>query len=157
MQRGGVVTRVLAVAGTVLLCVPLLAPVVLADWTSVGTERFNFDWLMPAELFPAMLLGAALLLWAAVTAQSRRGLVAWGLGVAVGSLGVGLLLASVTGLASGAVEPRGLPVILVDVTFAVYAAAIAEMAVAGVLLSRDLLGRHDRPVPPGASADADAG
>ncbi len=42
----------------------------------VTRERiFRFDYLMPAELFPATLVGGGLLIWAALRAHSRRRLI----------------------------------------------------------------------------------
>ena len=56
---------------------------------------------MPAELFPVVLVGGGLLVWAAIRAGLRRGIIGWGLAAAVGFLIVSMALAMVTGLASG--------------------------------------------------------
>jgi len=60
---------------------------------------------MPAELFPAALVGGGSLLWAALRVRLCRRLIGWGLGVAIGLLVGGQVLAVVTGLASGETEP----------------------------------------------------
>ena len=93
---------------------------------------------MPAELFPVALVGGGLLIWAALRARSRRRIIGWGLGVAVGSLVGGQALAVVTGLASGETEPTGWWWALVLTSIVVYALALVVIGVGGVMLLRDL-------------------
>lgn len=149
MKRTGALTRTLAIIGTVLAWAPLIAPLVLTRWGALGTAEFNFDWLMPAELLPAAVVGGALLAWAALRVRARRALVAWGLAIVVVSLVGSQVVAVMTGLASGATEPTGLPVVLVGGMLAIYAAAVAELGVAGILLVRDAFAREDA-TPAGA-------
>jgi len=138
MGRKDVLTKVLAVAGTVLAWFPILATVVTSVVGSIAARMLRFDYLMPAELFPAALVGGGLLLWAALRARSRRRLIGWGLGIAVGSLLGGQVLAVVTGLASGETEPAGWWWALVLASIVVYSLAIVVVGVGGVLLLRDL-------------------
>jgi hypothetical protein len=92
---------------------------------------------VPAELFPAALAGGGLLLWAALRARSRRRLIGWGLGIAVGLLVGGQVLAVVTGLASGEAGPAGWWTIVLA-SIVAYSLAVVAMGVGGVLLLRDL-------------------
>ena len=131
-------TKVLAIVGTVLVWIPILAPVVFSVISLLGDGIFRFDYLMPAELFPVALVGGGLLLWAAFRARSRRGLIAWGLVIAVGFLAGGQALAEVTGLASGEIEPAGWPLALVLGALGIFALALVVMGVGGALLARDL-------------------
>ncbi|NTW28827.1 MAG: hypothetical protein HGA39_05620 [Coriobacteriia bacterium] len=151
MKRTDVFTKMLALAGMVVVWMPILSPFVFTRWGALGTEHFHFDWLMPAELFPAALLGGVILLWAAVRAHSRRALVGWGLGLAVGLLVAGMVLAQVTGLASGDTEPTGLAWALVVASLVLYSAAVVEMGVAGVMLVRDLFARRQQTPPTSAT------
>ena len=134
-------TKALAVAGTVLLWFPIVATFGLSLFGSIRSGVFLFDWLIPAELFPVGGPGGAFLLWAAIRAHSRRGLVGWGIGVAAGLLLGGQLIAQTTGLASGAIEPTGWAGFVVTAAIGVYALAIIELGVSGVLLVRDLFRR----------------
>jgi hypothetical protein len=153
MKRAGALVKTAAIVGTLLVWFPLAVPLATTDWSSLGTPRFNFDWLMPAELSPVMLLGSLFLLTAALVSHKRRALVGWGLGVAIGSWVLAAVLAQVTGLASGATEPTGLPVIAVLGAFVVYAAAEVELGVAGILLIRDLFSHEaEAAVPPAIPA-----
>ena len=138
MENKSVFTEILAIVGTVLVWFPTLAPVLSSVAAIIEGRMFRFDYLMPAELFPAALLGGCLLMWAALRARSRRGLVGWCLGIAVVSPLVGQVLATVTGLASGETEPVGWPWALVLASLAVYSLALVATGVGGLLLLRDL-------------------
>jgi hypothetical protein len=138
MENKGVFTKILAIVGTVLVWFPVLAPVLASVAAIIEGHMFQFDYLLPAELFPVALLGGCLLLWAALRARSRRGLVGWSLGIAVVSPLVGQVIASVTGLASGETEPVGWPWALVLAALAIYTLAVVAMGVGGSLLVRDL-------------------
>ncbi|MDD5468971.1 MAG: hypothetical protein PHS96_14325 [Anaerolineales bacterium] len=138
-------TKTLAIIGTVLVWLPILAPVFFSLVALVAARRFRFDYLMPAELFPVALLGGALLVWATLRARSRRGLVGWGLGVAIAMLVGGQALAVATGLASGEIEPAGIWWTLVLGSLVIFILALLMMGVGGILLLRDLF------IAPGAS------
>lgn len=152
MRHTGVLVKVTAILGTVLVWVPLLAPLVFTSWGDIGTERFTFDWLIPAELAPAMLVGGALLLVAALLARTRRALVAWGLGIAVGSIVLGMVLTSATGLASGDTEPAGILWAALIGPILLLVGAMLELGVAGILLTKDLFAHHEPSAPPMATA-----
>lgn len=152
MRHASVLAKMLAVVGTVLVWVPVVAPLVFTRWSSIATGHFNFDWLMPAELAPAMLVGGLLLLVAALMTHVRRALVAWGLGVAVGSIALGAILATVTGLASGATEPTGILWVALIGPIVLLVGAMIELGVAGILLTKDLFVHHEPEAPPVASA-----
>lgn len=141
MKKYGSLVKTLAVVGTVLVSLPLVAPIVLGLLRFASGDGFLVDFLMPAELFPVVLAGAVLLLIAARTARMRFGLVAWGLGLAVAMLASVTLYAQFTGLADGSTEAAGLVLGVAMAGIAIFVAAVVEVAVAGALLVRDLF-RH---------------
>lgn len=141
MERKDVLTKILAIVGTVLVWFPILAPILLSVVGLITSRVFHLDYLMPAELFPAAWVGGGVLLWAAIRARSRRALIGWGLGIAVVSLVGGQALAVVTGLASGRTEPTGWRWALVVASLGVYSVALVTIGVGGVLLIRDLFRR----------------
>ena len=149
MEKKRVFTRILAVTGTVLVWFPILAPFLGAAIALATRQWFLFDFLMPAELYPVALCGSLLLLWASIRAQSRRKLIGWSLACGAGLLVGSQVLAVVTGLASGRIEPEGPWFILVMTVYAGFALALIVTGVGGVLLLRDLF----KPGP-GASAAA---
>ena len=133
-----VLTKILAIEGTALVWLPILAPVLLSVAVIIEERMFRFDYLMPAELFPAALAGGCTLTWAALRAHSRRSLIGWGFGTAVGLLVGGQVLAVVTGLASGETEPAGWWWALVLASIVGYSLALVVTGVGGVLLLRDV-------------------
>lgn len=145
MDDRGWFTKALAIAGTVLVWLPLVAPLVLGVVRFAQVRRVQIDYLMPAELFIVALLGGALLVWAALRGHSHRGLIVWSSAAAIGLLVAGMAVASITGLASGAAEPTGWRVIVVTGLIAAYVAALCVLGAGGVLLTRRLVGRSAQP------------
>ena len=137
-------TKGLALTGTALIWLPLLAPLVLAVGAWLGRGRWLFDYLMPAELFLVALAGGGLLLWAALRAHTRRWLIGTGLGGAAALLVGSQALAVVTGLATGETAPGGWAWAAVLAALTGYALALAATGVGGGLLLRDLFGRARR-------------
>jgi hypothetical protein len=138
MGRKDVFTKGLAIVGTILVWFPILATIVITVVGFAPSGVFRFDYLMPAELFPAALAGGGLLLGAALMARSRRAIIGWSLAAAVAALVGSQALAEVSGLASGTARPGGLPWALVLAMIGIYTLALVVMCVGGVLLLRDL-------------------
>ncbi len=145
MEKKGVLTQILAIAGTALVWFPILAPLLLLAAAIIREGFFRLDFLMPAELFPAALIGGALLIWAAWRVHARQKLIGWGFATAAAFLIVSQLLAVVTGLASGETEPGGWDAWLVLASIGAYSLALVLMGIGGVLLLRDLLSFSQQP------------
>ncbi|HEX3047421.1 MAG TPA: hypothetical protein VHY08_21900, partial [Bacillota bacterium] len=96
------------------------------------------DYLMPAEFFPVALVGAGLLLWAALWVHSRRALIGWGSGAMIAFLAGGQALVVATGIASGRIKPVGLVFGLVVASLVLYCLALIEVGVTGILLWQDI-------------------
>jgi len=131
-------TKALAAVGTVIIWIPILAPLFLGMIKFFQSFLFLFDYLMPAELFPVAIVGAAMLLWAAFRARSKRKWIAIGIGVAAVSLASSQMLAVATGLASGAIPATGIWSILCVLLLFVYTIAVVAIGIAGILLLREL-------------------
>jgi len=145
MVKKDVFTTILAIAGTVLVWLPVLAPVLFSVAAVIQERAFRFDYLMPAELFPLVLVGGCLLIWGALRARLRRGLIGWGFAIAVVMLVGGQVLAVVTGLASGETEPAGWWWGIVLASIIAYSLSVAAIGVGGLILLRDLLKRPQMP------------
>jgi len=115
-----------------------LFTVIISVIGTISARTLRFDYLMPAELFPVVLAGTLLLLWAALRAHSHQKLIGWGLVATVVFLVGGQVFAVISGLASGAVEPTGWSWSLVVASIALYSLALIEIAIAGLLLVRKL-------------------
>jgi hypothetical protein len=151
MNKTGILTKALAVIGALLVWFPIVATIVVTAAGWIEDRVFRLDYLMPAELAPAALIGGGILLWVALRARSRRGLIGWGLGLMLVMLVGGQVLAVVSGLASGAIEPAGWVWGLVMASLAIYTLVIVEIGVAGVLLVRDLSRFPEGQISEGAS------
>jgi hypothetical protein len=138
MGKKDPLSKILSAAGSGLVWIPILAPLAFAAIRLIRAGDFRFDYLIPAELFPVVLIGGILLLWAAGRAHLHRGLVGWSLGLAILFLVGSQALAVATGLASGATEPAGWPWALVIAALAGYLLAVVTLAVSGILLLRGL-------------------
>jgi hypothetical protein len=145
MEKKNILTKVLAITGTVLVWFPILTPIILSTIVFMVERIFRFDYLMPAELFPFALVGSGLLLWAALRAHSRTKLIGWGLGIAILMLFGGQGIAVLTGLASGEIEPIGWIWRLVLASLALYSLALILTGIGGTLLLRDLFRQRVSP------------
>jgi hypothetical protein len=138
MKKNNTFTKILAIAGTVLVWLPLAAPIFFSIGLYIRSRRFMIDYLMPAELFPLVILGSGLLIWAAIRAKSRVKRIGWSFGVAVGLLVLSQVLAVVSGLASGRIEASGIWWVLVITLLAAFIMAVVAIGGGGILLLRDL-------------------
>lgn len=138
MEKKGILTKVLAIIGTVLVWFPILAPILFSVVRLARGRILRFDYLLPAEFFPLILVGGGLLLWAAWRAGSRRGLIGGSLGIAITLLVLGQVLAALTGLASGETEPEGWRWALVVVSIVGYLLSVVAIGIGGLSLLGDL-------------------
>lgn len=146
MAKKDILTKALAIAGTILVWIPVLTPALFSAAFLIRAHMLRFDYLMPAELFPVALVGGGLLLWSALRARSRRGTIGLSLGSAAVLLVAGQALAVVTGLASGRTEPAGWPWALVLASLALYVLALIVLGTGGVLLLRDMFKTAQQPI-----------
>lgn len=142
-NRGGF-TKGLAAAGTVLVFLPLLAPLFFGIIRLVQAGIFQVDYLMPAELLPLVLIGGGLLIWAAARARLRLKWVVWSLSAAIGLLVLCQVAAVLTGLADGRTEAAGLPWMLVLGLLIGYIVAVGFLCAGGSLLLYDLFAPASR-------------
>lgn len=142
--------KALAIAGTIFVWLPIVAPLTFGFVRFAQSGRLMVDYLMPGELFLAALVGGALLLWAALRARVYRALTAWALGVAGVAFAASMAAATLTGLASGAAEPLGWPLALVLGLLGAYTLALVVLGVDGILMLRALFRPQDTETPAAA-------
>ena len=138
MENKGALTKILAIAGTVLAWFPILAPILLTTILLIQEQIFRFDYLMPAELGWFAVIGGILLLVAAIRAHSHVKLIGWSFGIAIVLLLGVMVIPMVTGLVDGSTEPGGWQWMLVLGTLVIYSLAVVAVGVGGILLSREL-------------------
>jgi hypothetical protein len=138
MEKKGGLTKTLAVAGTMLVWFPVLAPVMLGIISLFTDGVFHLDYLMPAELLPCVLLGSGMLLWAALRVRIHHKLIGWSMIIAAAAFLLSTQLAEVSGLASGRIEAEGGWYILVLGLLIIYDLMVVLIGFGGLLLLKDL-------------------
>ncbi len=128
-------TKGLAIAGLVLIWLPILTPLFFSIVSLITDGLFRFDFLMPAELFMVAFVGAGLLIWTAIRVRAFVQWTAWGLAAAIGLLFGSQGIAVLTGLASGEIEAAGWPLFASMGMIIAYALALVFIGVGGILLA----------------------
>jgi hypothetical protein len=139
------VAKGLAIAGTIFVWLPILVPVFLCIVILIVDGEFLFDFIMPAELFPAVIVGGVLLGFASSLARSRQIMIGLCIAVAIFSLIMCVVFAQVSGLASGDNPAEGLRLVIVAIPLVIYILAVIALGIGGVLLMRDLFNPSRRP------------
>ncbi len=138
MNNRGTFSKILAILGTTMVWIPILVPILMTAIRLLQQGGFNFDYLIPAELFVLALIGAGSLILVARRARLRWRLVGWGLGIAAVMLGAGQAVALATGLASAEAHEAGWPLVVVQGTIYVYILALVVTGIGGILLVSSL-------------------
>jgi hypothetical protein len=134
-------SRALAIAGTVLVGLPLAAPIVLSVIALIATGELHVDFLLPGELSLVVHAGGVLLAVAALLTRRRRVSVILLTVLTAVLIGAVNLAPVLTGVGTGAGAPFG----IVLGIYALYVAAVVALFVVGVLLCRDLFARPRVP------------
>ena len=133
MEKKKTLSKILTVAGTVLVWLPLLAPFIFGFVSLSMDGIYRYDFLMPAELGIMVFVGGALLLWAANRTLLRRKIIGWGLAAAAVSMAVLFAL--------GDVETTGWEFVVAIGLLVTYSLGILVMGIGGVLLWRELFNK----------------
>jgi len=142
MENKGAFTKVLAIGGTALVWLPVVAPLTFGLVRLIQSGHVLFDYLMPAELAPLVLVGAGLLLWAAIRAKWRWQVLVWILGTAFVLLVGSQAVAMVTGLADGRIEATGWQWALTLGMLIGYDLAVVAMGVLGICLCKHVFNQN---------------
>jgi hypothetical protein len=137
----------LAVFGTFFELAPIVVAIVFSVIHLIQAGFYMIDFLTPAELFPLILIGSALLIWASIRARSRRGLIIASIAIGLILLIGGQIAAVASGIASGATEPTGFWFGVILGTIIVFDLAVIATAVGGILLSLELFKRTMPEIP----------
>jgi len=132
------ITKIFTVIGTLVVGLPILAPFLFSMIFFLRSGQFHFDYLLPAELFPLVLVGGGLLLWGAIRAHARVKLIGWSYGLAVFLLIASQALAIVTGLASGETEMSSPWMVVVLSGIAGYTLIVILLVICGFLLNSNI-------------------
>lgn len=141
-KKVGILPKALAVAGTLLAWTPIAFTVLTSIVGTALTGRFHFDYLMPAELALSALAGAVLLIWAGIRSGLRLKIIGVSSVLAAFFLAACMVIAEVTGMASGRTEAAGLPFVTTLLMLAFYTVSLIGIGIGGVLLWKDLFAKR---------------
>ncbi|MDP2183142.1 MAG: hypothetical protein Q8K99_11310 [Actinomycetota bacterium] len=148
MKEHDVLARTLAILGTVLVVLPLIAPFALGLIVMGRPGGFRLDYLMPFEVYPVTIVGMALLVWASFRARARKGAVGIAIAVMLGGLVLAGVAAQVTGIANSEEQLETWRYALTIALGAVSLLGQVALIVEGSLLTRDLFrARGDAATP----------
>ena len=142
MQKRDILTKILAIVGTILVGLPVVAPIVFGLLRLFRGASFLVDYLMPAELGFLVLAGALMLLWAAIRVRAYIKWIAWSIGLAILLVVGAQWLAVVTGLADGSIQPGGWQMAVTMAGILGYDLAVISILLAGIWLIRKVFKRE---------------
>lgn len=116
MKKASVFSKILVIAGTILVLLPIAFMVVTGVVGSIQRVQFLWDYMIPGEVFPVVLVGMAALMWAALREHTLVKPVAWTVGVSLFLLIACQVIAVITGLANGTIPHEKAPPWIVVVT-----------------------------------------
>jgi hypothetical protein len=139
MKNNKKLSQVLAIIGTALVWLPVAAMLVFGvlHWARAGEPMFDF--FLPAEALPLVLVGFGLLLWAALREKFLVKAISLTFGIGIAGLVLSQSAALLSGLADGSIGPSGFWFVLVIGIFSIYDLAVIWLGVLGVRLTQHLL------------------
>ena len=147
-------TKILAVIGTILMYFSILTPILVSIQRSTIWRKFMYDYQMSSELIPTALIGGAILLWAALRSHSRQKFIGYGISMAMSfPIMLGLIKIKIIGWNLYRGTPVGITPILLIATFYIYEVALITLGIGGMLILRDLFkkpesgGKDDKRQP----------
>lgn len=152
MKRNDALVRSLALVGTTLVALPLLAPVVLGLASIGRLGGLRIDYLMPFEVYPVTLVGVLLMVAASLWAKSRRAATGITVGVMFGGILLAGLAAELTGIADSVETLETWRYVLTGGLAALSLLAQCVLVALGILMVRDTRHHGHQATPPAAPA-----
>jgi hypothetical protein len=153
-KQKSVLAKIFAIAGTALLWAPVLFMFVTAVVGSIMSKKILFDYLTLAELFPLVAIGMVLLIVAGLISRAYAKWFGWGSAAALAALAAGLILATASGLASGALTTNSGAFVVVVVCIAAFDLIVVGLAVLGIRLIVRLFHKAGDPAETAETANA---
>ena len=134
MTKAGLVTKIFLYVGVFLVLSPIVLAFVFSIVSLIGDGRLRIDFMIPAEVFPAGLVGGFLLVIASFRVKKQQKLIGLSYGAAIVMLVGGQALAVLTGLASGDTPPTSWIIYPVLGSIFLYSVALIGVGVGGCRL-----------------------
>ncbi len=132
---------ILALTGTVLLCLPVLFTLITAVIGSIANKSLIIDYLMPAELFPIAALGSIVLIIGTYLARKQYIRICITTVIMGACLAAGQLTAVLTGMASGETAAEGGIFIIVVALIIAYSLLLIVNCITGLIITKKLFKR----------------
>jgi len=128
--------RILVIIGTILVWIPILAPIIFTILLLIKEGVFKFDFLMPMELFFLTIIGGILLIIATFISKSyKKPIIINFVILIIIFFSIGLI-ANLTGLASGETEPTAFWFIFLIICTFLFIFINILLGIYGILLLR---------------------
>ena len=146
-RQKSALTKIFAIAGTLMLWAPILFMFLTAIIGSIAGKALLFDYLMLAELFPVIALGLVLLVLTTLLTKTFRKWFGWGSVAALVALTAGQVLAVTSGLSSGALAESGGIFVTVIASIVIYNVLVVALAILAILLLRRIFKKSPEQTP----------
>lgn len=130
--------KVLAIIGTILVWIPILAPIIFTILLLIKEGIFRFDFLMPMELFFLTVIGGILLIISTFISKSYKKFIIINFVILIAIFFSSQLIANLTGLASGETEPTGFWFIFLIVYIFLFIFINILLGIDGILFTRKI-------------------
>lgn len=141
MKKNSIFAKLFALIGTLLTAGSIVFMIATGIVGSIMRKQLLMDYLIPAELFPAVFSGVLLLLIVALITRTCVKSIAWGFGIAVVAFVATMLYTMFSGLAAGDIEPEGMAFVFALIGIIAYDLAVVELGIAGIVLCSKLLSK----------------
>jgi len=138
MKMKNVLAKIFAVCGAAITCGAVLFVLLTAAVGTFMAKHLLLDYLMLAEIFPIVVLGILLLFVASLLTKRLVRPFAYLSAAAVITLAGALLIASQTGLSSGAIPAPGWQFALVVGLISLYDLLVVAIGVVGIVFAARL-------------------
>lgn len=146
-RQKSALTKIFAIAGAVLLWAPILFMFLTAIVGSIARKALIMDYFLLAEVFPVVALGLVLLVLATLLSRTLRKSIGWVSAASLLALVATNVVAAATGLASGAIEPEGPPLIAATISIAIFDLLILAVAILAILLVKRIFRKNQETAP----------
>ena len=146
-RQKSALTKIFAIAGAVLLWAPILFMFLTAIVGSIARKALMMDYFLLAEVFPVVALGLVLLVLATVLSRTLRNSIGWVSAASLLALVATNVVAAATGLASGAIEAEGPPLIAATICIALFDLLILAVAILAILLVKRIFRKNQETAP----------
>lgn len=136
MKKGSAFSKILVIGGTILVLFPIAFMIITAVVGSIMRTQFLWDYMIPGEVFPLVLVGLAALMWAALREHTLVKAIAWTVGVTLFLLIASQGIAVISGLADGTIALEKAPfwMVVVSGMLIAYDLGVALMGYWGIKL-----------------------